>query len=68
MHEKITLALLAIIAVATLLFVDEPPPDKTEYCEMWGIWHVDRRAGVPIDKRYGWPDPDGKYYKECTRE
>lgn len=40
---------------------------KRQQCEMWEIWHADRRAGVPIEQRYGWPDQAGRFYKECEQ-
>lgn len=38
---------------------------QAEYCVNWETWHADRRAGVPVDQRYGWPDVAGRYYEEC---
>lgn len=63
--------LIGAVAFLGVLFlldaVTEPaqPDDAAQYCAMWEIWHADRRAGVPVDQRYGWPDQAGRYYKEC---
>lgn len=46
---------------------DEIEAQQVQQCEMWEIWHADRRAGVPIEKRYGWPDVCGRYYEECDQ-
>lgn len=45
----------------------EQTAEQRQYCEMWEIWHADRRAGVPVEKRYGWPDQVGNYYTECDQ-
>lgn len=40
---------------------------KTEYCPMWEIWHDQKAAGIPIEKRNGWPDQGGRYFEECDQ-
>lgn len=61
--------IIAQIILITLIvnYSEEPAPDNQEYCSMWEIWHNDRRAGVPVDQRYGWPDSEGRYYIECNK-
>lgn len=64
---------LAVVVVYTIAAVTENlagaygPSEvvQREYCPMWKLWHEGRENGVPKSERYGWPDPDGRYYDEC---
>ena len=47
--------------------VISPTALEHEYCPMWEVWHRDRKDGVPIDERYGWPDPERRYYEDCEQ-
>lgn len=61
------MALAALLAWGAAIAPPGPTEAEQQQCEMWEIWHADRRAGVAIEKRYGWPDQAGRYYEECDQ-
>ena len=62
------LVVVAVVAWLPPSGVDrEAQAEHRQQCDMWGIWHADRRAGVPVNKRFGWPDQAGRYYEECKQ-
>lgn len=56
-----------LIGMGQFVGADDQTAEQQQYCTMWEIWHADRRAGVPVEKRYGWPDQAGRYYQECDQ-
>lgn len=63
--------MLPVLLFLTYLVAQGGPSDaeavQAEYCLNWATWHTDRRAGVPVEQRYGWPDQAGRYYQECDQ-
>lgn len=61
------LVLLVILAAFDTPADREARAEQQQYCIMWEVWHADRRAGLPVEQRYGWPDQAGRYYEECSQ-
>lgn len=38
---------------------------KSEFCKMVDIWNSKEMQKVPKVQRYGWPDSNGRYDREC---
>lgn len=60
----IKLIFLAIAAAVIVLFLggfSEQDPEEVRYCEMVQLWKEQKKSGVPINDRAGWPP----YRGEC---
>ena len=62
----IATALVLLLGLAGAMDYEDQQAEQAHYCDMVGIWKADAKAGIPKERRNGWPPYKGDNFCQSS--